>query len=388
MSTIKYWIGQHDEYPLYYHVDGKLKGTYTGIINEIAARSGCEAELVTQHNGAEITAGEAVELLRSGELDMVLGLAAASDGEYRLLSEADTGRSYTDEDIVLTGPVCVNNLVALVKADSPMAQLRDIGNFYWGIENSSMGFIKGTEFDGHTLDFNSVSECYEALDEQAVYGIFVKQSAVDYAAYVSKGMPYRVFEGVKIPYSESIYLNAKNTELNEIVEQVSAEYAILKPRDEAAYTNLLMKEYAKSGTLTYVAYTAAGIAFLLAVFTAWLFVRLKNRRLQHSAALKTLLDADPDKEMFEIDLKTGKVLAHKDFSIFESRRPGLESGSTLAKLSKEFGYDFEEHYASVGLHGNTIYKNRMIIYVDGRKLLITEEGRRVGHVLYVTLTRM
>ena len=72
--TIKYWIARNDEYPLYYRENGTQKGICGELLSKLDSAEDIELERVTAHDGAEITPLEALEMLKSGELDMVLGI--------------------------------------------------------------------------------------------------------------------------------------------------------------------------------------------------------------------------------------------------------------------------------------------------------------------------
>ena len=129
-----------------------------------------------------------------------------------------------------------------------------------------------------------------------------------------------------------------------------------------------------------------GAALLSGIIAARLFINLRSTKKLNEARLRTLLADEPERELFEIDLIKKTIHAYNDFSLFGVNPASIPNPVTLDRLSSLMGFDFSEHFKNVTLHGNTIYKNRFIIYVGGRKLCISESGKRTGHILSVTMS--
>ena len=81
-------------------------------------------------------------------------------------------------------------------------------------------------------------------------------------------------------------------------------------------------------------------------------------------------------------------LAHPDFAVFGQIPADIPNPVGLKMLSTLLGYDFVGHFADVTPHCNTIYHNRLIIHVGGKKLYLVEDGHRVGDVLYFAMTNV
>ena len=382
-GVIRYWIGSTQEYPLYYRENGSLKGLEQEFIEALALASGSEYVPVSREDGEDICAADAIDMLEEGGLDLVLGLPAG----------LDINASYV--------PIYEDALTALILADSPQAG-ELVENCYWGINSAYMPLIDGTVLEGHVLDYNNDTELFAALERGDVYGALVKRSVIDKDAWLDKKGRYREFEGFKLPCTDCVYYTSTDKELGELVVSTAEKiredlhslpdyrnetFAELLVSDNlAGYYNLAAEAYSRLNLFTILAITAGACALVFGILAAVLAGRLKTARQKEAAKLATLYDDDPEKELFELNLVSKKIYAHKGFELFGVTKKSLPNPVTLSKLSEILGYDFVDHFSQFPLHGNTIYKSRFIIHAGGRKLFITENGRRIGTTLLVTMS--
>ncbi|MCR5685931.1 MAG: hypothetical protein K6G81_11030 [Lachnospiraceae bacterium] len=381
-DTIRYWIYDTTQYPLYYRADGTTKGLWADFIGELALETGATCSPAVNESGEALTAADALDMLEEGELDLVLGLPAGLDIQAH------------------SAPVYENALTALILENSPQAG-RLVENCYWGIDSAVISLTQNTILDGHVLDFNNERELFEALDNKDVYGILVKRSLLDYNAWFGKTGRYREFEGLKLPYTDCVYYKADDPGLEETVrtvaEKIRNSYSsipdytkethteLVAADNLAAYYNLLAGADQKLGFFSVLAVAGCFLAVSFGVIAAALASKLGSERRLEAAKLATLFDGEPDKELFELNLISKKLYAYKDFEIFGVTKKSLPNPVKLEKLSNIMGFDFAGHFHDVPLHGNTIYKNRFIIHAGGRKLFIAENGRRIGSTLLVTM---
>lgn len=373
-TTVRYWIEQNEEYPLYYHENGELKGIYADLIGRIGRETGAHTVLVSERDGESLSTGDALDMLGCGELDLVLGLTQGMSDDGRLCTSA-----------------CIydNTLTAVILPDSPQLPSGNIANCYWAVDSAMLGLLEGSDFEGHTPDYRNRTQMYEALREGSVYGALVKRSTLDYEAYVGHNFEFRECAGISLPYGECVYMNTANAGLNEAVLAACDELAHKESTPGIAeYTNLLADAYASNARMNAAAYGGIACAIVLGVICAVLAVRLKRHRNREEAKMRTIFAEAPEKELFELDLRTRRLYAYRDFAIFGAPKDAVPNPVSLDDLSTILGYDMTGHFAGVREGGNTIYKNRLIIFIGGVKHYYTEEGRRVGSRLIFTMTEL
>ncbi len=270
--TIKYWIAEDDEYPLYYREDGVQKGAYAEFLKKMDSAEDIALERVAEHDGVPVSAAEALVLLREGKIDMVIGIPEDLPG-------ADlTG-------LAVSNPVYSNELTAVIAQDSPQVPADSVDTCYWGIEQEFIGMTAGTALEGHILDFNSRKELFDALDNKSIYGAIVKKSSLDHAAYVSRHFSYRYCPVISYEFKECVYTRSADEELTDAVDSICSELAkkylkgqntgengLSEPLPSDGYINLIADAYRSNTRLTAIA--CAGIAgtlffgILAAVFSS------------------------------------------------------------------------------------------------------------------------
>ena len=382
-GVIRYWIEQTNEYPLYYHGQSGLTGLYAELLDRLENENGYSPEPVTYRDGAEISAADALDMLETGELDIVLGLPEGLSDEF------------------ICYPVYENALTAIINKNSPASA--PVENCYWGIDSALIDLTSGTALEGHVLDYNGSSSLFNALDSHSVYGILVRRSLLDNYIYLEHSSGFREFTGIKLPYTDSIFIgrSADNdliTAIAAISEELKDEYSSYSIYDSstltgiggtdtlAPYYNRLADSYSKEGLSSTLAFIGMAAALVFGALSTVLFGRLRRSLKLNDSRLRTLYSEEPDKELFEIDLTSKKIYAYKDFAIFGVNPGSIPNPIKLDKLSNLLGYNFTEHYSSVSLYGNTLYKNRFILHAGGKKLYISESGKRTGTTLTVTMT--
>lgn len=369
-QSIKYWISQNDEYPFYYHRDSIYRGTWVDFVENLSEITGRDTELITERDGQEISASEALDMLDVGELDMVLGMPGEICG--------DSGR-------ICSQGVSGSELTAYILEGSPQAGVGDYANCYWAIDSSLKDILNGTPFEGHTLDYADRTQLYEALERGDVYGVIDKRGEFDYDAFVGRDFKYRQCIGVSVPYTECAYVRKGDDELLAAVNEASD---MAKQSAGLGYTNLLADSYAKSAGFEKATYTLGIAAFVLAAGCAVLAVKLRQNRSRADAKLRTVIAGEASKELLELNLNNGKLYSYNDFAIFGERGRELPNPVKLTELTELTGYDFVSHYSGVSKHIKTKYSGRMIIHIGGVKLFVAEEGVRTGHILMLTFTRL
>ena len=379
---IRYWISGTDEYPLCYHEDGDIAGIYPELISRLEAETGKKAQRVRENDGAELCAADALDMLETGELDLVLGLPEGLSGEHICVGIYD------------------NVLTAVIEKSSPMTGM--VENCYWGIDTPLLPLTEGTRLEGHVLDYNGTSTLFNALETGMVYGILVKRSILDDYTRTSSASGFAEYSGIKLPYRDSIYINSGASELAGPVKAIAGEledkYGHISLYNEgdifgvgvndasATYYNRLNEAYSDLTAYKGTALIGVAAAVILACVAAYFGVSLKKAKKLNEARMRTLLADEADKELFEIDLAAQKIYAYKDFTLFGVRPGSIPNPIKLDKLSDMLGYDFTGHYSKVPMYGSTLYKNRFIIYAGGKRLYITENGKRTGNILAVTMT--
>lgn len=382
-GVIRYWIEQTNEYPLYYNYKSELTGLYVDLLHRLENENEYETQLVTSRDGVEISAADALDMLETGDLDIVLGLPEGLTDDFECF------------------PVYENVLTAVINKNSPSSA--PVENCYWGIDSALLKITSDTALEGHVLDYNGCSSLFDALKTHSVYGILVRRSMLD--NYINSGhsSDFHEFTGIKLPYTDSIYISrSADTELVSAVNRISKElkdeysyYSIYNTSTItgiggndtlAPYYNKLVDSYSKENLSSTLAVIGIAAAVVFAALSAWLFGKLKKSGKLNDTRLRTLYGEEPDKELFEIDLVSKKIYAYKDFTILGVNPGSIPNPIKLDKLSSLLGYNFTEHYASVDLFGNTLYKNRFILHAGGKKLYIAEAGKRTGTILTVTMT--
>ncbi|MBR5968187.1 MAG: hypothetical protein IK001_06270 [Lachnospiraceae bacterium] len=388
--TIKYWIAGENEYPLYYREGGARKGAWAEFLQRLAD-AGVKAEYVKEHDGAALTAAEALDLLRSGELDIIPGMPA------ELLAGEDGA--------IAASPVIYRNeLTAVIRKDSPEVPADSVDSCYWGIEQAYLGLIEGTALDGHTLDFNNRSEMYAALKNDSIYGAIVKRSSSDYAAYVGKHFDHVPCPVISIPYGECVFMRADGGEINglinEICDELAEKYIRLGYGEESAadgtvytgtgdgYAGLLAKAYDTNSILTVISCAGVAGTLILGILAAAVSSKHRKQKSLERVKLASFAADNPAKELYELDIKKQELYAYDDFAVFGQVPADIPNPVDLKLLSTLLGYDFTAHFADVTPHCNTIYHNRLIIHVGGKKLYLAEDGHRVGDVLYFAMTNV
>ncbi|MCR5324025.1 MAG: hypothetical protein K6E85_12225 [Lachnospiraceae bacterium] len=382
-GVIRYWIEQTNEYPLYYRSNSGLNGLYIDFLQRLETENGYEPELVTARDGVEISAADALDMLETGDLDIVFGLPEGLNTE------------------LICFPVYENVLTAVINKDSPDSA--PVENCYWGVDSALLELTRDTTLEGHVLDYNGCSSLFEALDNRSVYGILVRRSLLDNFVNSEKSSDFHEFSGIKLAFTDSIYINASadadlisvtRSTAKELQEQYSP-YSIYNSLTVtgiggndtlAPYYNKLVDSYHKAELTSILATAGIAAAVVFAALSVWLWRRLKRTRKLNEARLGTLFGEEPDKELFEIDLSSKKIYAYNDFALLGVNPGSIPNPIKLDRLSNILGYNFTEHYAGVSLFGNTIYKNRFILHAGGKKLYIAESGKRTGTILTVTMT--
>lgn len=375
-NVIRYWIEDSEEYPLFYHRNGEPEGIFADILAQIEERSGCRTERVMLNGDEPVGTADAIDMLACGQLDLAFGLPSEI--------------TYNMSDAVCASETVYDNaLTALILPDSPQITAENIGNCYWGADSAVMPMLDGTAVDGHTLDFSVRNELIEALEAQDIYGAIVRRSAIDYDIFAGHEYRFREYEKFSIPYSECICMNSANTGLNELVNELCSEAVVREHTfSSSEYANIIMNTKRQNTVNGYLAFGGIAISVILAVMCTFLAARGRRRRRNDEARLMAMIADNPDKELFELDLTRQKIKAYSGFSVFKDAPAEIPSEVTLKELSELLGFDFVEHYATVRRAGATVYKNRFIIYVGGHKQYIAEDGRRIGHMLFFTMTNV
>ncbi len=387
--TIKYWIAGENEYPLYYREGGAQKGAWAEFLQRLED-AGVKAEYVKEHDGAVLTAADALDLLRNGELDMIPGMPA------ELVAE--------DGTITASPVIYRNELTAVIRKDSPEVPADSVNSCYWGIEQAYLDLIAGTALDGHTLDFNSRSEMYKALKTDGIYGALVKRSSIDHEAYVGGHFDYAPCPVIAIPYGECVFMRADggeiNTLINEICDGLAEKYlklgydtesgpeGVITAGTGAGYAGLLSKAYDTNSLLTVVSCAGVAGTLIFGILAAAISSKHRKQKRLERVKLASFAADNPAKELYELDIKKQELYAYDDFAVFGNLPTDIPNPVDLKLLSTLLGYDFSAHFADVTPHCNTIYHNRLIIHVGGKKLYLAEDGHRVGDVLYFAMTNV
>lgn len=411
--TIKYWVSADDEYPFLYTEQGTQKGVYADVLSALTEAGGVKAERVSAADGVAIDADDALELLRGGELDIVFG---AADSGRHAAADRPGLRAFRAGDDVFT---------ALIRKDATQVPLEDVENCYWAIQSEYKGIIDGMTLMDHTIDVNTRAELEQTLRSGDVYGILVPRSCIDYHALVEGAFEFKEYEGIKIPIYRNIYLrdtltaegntadgstaegnsaasagrqSALPANCADIIAKVCETASERYDREDmlATYTNELIEVKTQGRITTGLAIGGCSLALVFGVLAAVLAA--KNRRgAQHEKAkLAAVMAGEENKELFELNLKTKKLVAYDGFQVFGEAGKALKETADrypkgavpLAALDELTGFSFTEHYGGVSLHGSSIYRNRMIIHAGGKKIYITEEGRRVGETLLFVMTNV
>ncbi len=388
--TIKYWISRENEYPLYYREGGALKGAWAEFLQELED-AGIKTEYVGAHDGAALTAADALDLLRSGELDMIPGMPA------ELLTSGAEG-------LEASTVIYRNELTAVIKKDSPEVPADSVDACYWGIEQALLGLTEGTALDGHTLDFNSRAEMYKALKGDGIYGAIIKRSSLDYEAYVDGHFDLAPCPVIALPYGECVLMRAGGGEVNELIgglcDRLAEKYIKLGYNTEngtdgvitagtgAGYAGLLSKSYDTNSVLTVVSCAGVAGTLIFGILAAVVSAKHRKQKRLERVKLASFVADNPAKELYELDIKKRELYAYDDFAVFGNLPTDIPNPVDLKLLSTLLGYDFVAHFADVTPHCNTIYHNRLIIHVGGKKLYLAEDGHRVGEVLYFAMTNL
>lgn len=373
-SVIRYWMPGQESCPQYYRVNGEPEGIYPEMFRQLE-NSGFRTERVIYKGDALLDAGGALEMLANGEIEMVLGLSQSEN---------------VADSVIRTDVIYADSLAAVILKDSPQVPRELAGNYYWGALSSCMHLLDGTALEGHTLDYIDSRELKQALANGDIYGAVLRRSEIDYRARIAGSFDCAEYEGFEQPYNECIYLNGRNTELNSLVtsagEELARKYASDSQTRLAQYVNTLSKVSRSAKISTTAAYCGCALAVILAAAVTALGSKLKKRSRLEAAKLKVLYDAEPDKELFELDLKHNRITAYKGFKTFRIEEGALPDTVSLDCLSEELGYDFKKHFSGIAHSGMNSYSNRMIIYRMGRKLYIEEKGRKIGGRVLITMT--
>lgn len=382
---VKYWVSNQNEYPFWTD-----DGVCTKVLEAICAETGCAAEKVESYDGEPVDAARAVELLNSGAIDIAFGIPGSMGAGLSVVEYEDT-------------------LAALILTDSPMIPYENVESCYWAVENELTAVIEETILGGHTIDVNTQAELTAQLESGSVYGILVPRSSIEYGLFVEGKLEYKEYEGIKIPYNKCICVsNSQSAGIyeqgiisrDEIADLIAETVAEAGEESEgtdrlAVYTNELAEVKGGFTAAKTVAVAGCALALFLAVLCAVLASKLKKIKTREKAKLGAVMGGEDNKEMFELDLKTKKLVAYDGFRIFggdnviaQTAKEKNTDTFSLAQLDEMTGFGFTEHYAGVSPRGNTIYHNRMIIHVGGRKIYITEEGRRVGGTLVLVMTNV
>lgn len=394
-STIKYWIGQHDGYPLYYGANGEKTGAWTEFAAELSKLAGRDTELVTMRDGQAVNASEALDMLACGELDLVLGMPR------EMWERSEAAKSGEGAGWTASCGIYRSELTGYILKDSPQAGERDFENCYWAIDSALKDMLQNTAFDGHTVDFADRMQLYEALEKGDVYGVIDTRSGFDYAAFVGHSFKYGQCAAVSIPYTECAYVRTGDEELLAFVNEACDNTAgklrtrldIYGHADgatvlERGYVNLLAESEARASGYETASFALGGATIVLAVICAVLAGKLRMHRKLEEAKLRTLLAENSTKELLELDLRGRVMRSYNNFAIFGERGRELPNPVKLSELSELLGYDFAAHYGNVSTHISRRYTNRLIIHVGGEKLYIAEEGVRIGKTLMLTMTKM
>ena len=181
-GVMRYWIEQTNEYPLYYYGKSGLTGLYSELLNRLNDEYGYETELITKHDDAEISAADALDMLETGDLDIVLGLPEGLSDDF------------------LSYPVYENVLTAVINKNSPASA--PVENCYWGIDSALLGMTSDTALEGHVLDYNGCSSLFNALESHSVFGILVRRSLLDNYVNSRRSSDFHEFTGIKLPYTD------------------------------------------------------------------------------------------------------------------------------------------------------------------------------------------
>ncbi|MBO7352942.1 MAG: hypothetical protein J6U61_01640 [Lachnospiraceae bacterium] len=388
--TIKYWISGEDEYPLYYREGGTQKGAWAEFLKKLED-AGVHAEYVKEHDGAAITAADAIDLLQRGELDMIPGMPA----------ELIAGK---EDTIAASGVIYRNELTAVIKKGDPEVPADSVDSCYWGIEQAYLALTEGTALDGHTLDFNTRKEMYAALKGDSIYGALIKRSSQDYEAYVGGRFSFEPCPVIAVPYGECVFMRADGGEINGLINEICDELAEKYLRlgyekehgadgtahsgTEAGYAGLLAKAYDTNSVLTVVSCAGVAGTLVFGIMAAALSAKHRKHKKLERVKLASFAADNPAKELYELDIKKQELYAYDNFAVFGSVPADIPNPVSLKLLSTLLGYDFTAHFADVTPHCSTIYHNRLIIHVGGKKMYLAEDGHRVGDVLYFAMTNV
>lgn len=386
--TVKYWIEGENEYPFYYTEHGVKTGWFADILDAVGKETGLATERITVANGEPIDAPTALEMLKMGDLDIVFGVPEALNTD-----------AVKDRGIAEAG-VYSDKMTALIRKDSPMISVDDTENCYWAIKSDYSDIIQGSGLADHTVDVNTTEELEAVLKSGEVYGILVPRSSVDYSVLIDKAFEYKEYEGIKYSFAKGIYtrdIRTKGTESgipdelikNIIEEEIRTNDSRRNPSDELAiYANTLAEVNAGAQLMTGLAIGGCSLMLVFGVLCAAFVSKLRRQKECEKAKLGAIMSGEPNKELCELNLKTNMLTAYENFKVFGDIGLQLDSTVRLDRLSDITGFDFCGHFAGGSMHGSNLYRNRMIIHLGGRKLYITEEGRRVGNTLIFVMTNV
>lgn len=323
----------------------------------------------------EINANDALSFLENGEIEVVFGLTE----QY---CRGKITASCTIFDSCLTA-------VSLWKNDD--ISQADADKCYWGIENPLQELLCGTPFDGHTIDFGSGYELEKALSNGDVYGILVRKEDISAKLLNGEATDFKVLP-MRISYKGCILMNIEDENVRKLLENSCMEYAKthdITDYESAQYPNMLSSTLVVRDRLTAGLIVTGMLLLLLATAAIYLFYRLKKTVEYDEKKISTLLMADPDKELFEVNLETNTIYAYKNFALLgENETSNLKNPVDIGELSKEFGMDFAMHFAEGINTVNHTYRNRLVLHRRGKKMLLSENGKVTGNILLITITEV
>ncbi len=217
-ETFTYALLSDGCFPLYWENAGEAYGILPELFELWEMLTGISAERVTVMNDAE-----AVSRMEEGELVLLAGMAENGEG---------------DEELVFAEPFGMTELVA-VRSDAELERLEkegllqpymdereQIAYSYWGTVSPLLPLIAGTEFDGHTVAFESEAELLKALKEGIIGGALVERGVYE-AQPVDAAI--RKMPGFALAIPSSLAFYYENDTMNELMEKLLHVYELLYP---------------------------------------------------------------------------------------------------------------------------------------------------------------
>lgn len=382
-DCIYFAIGDATDYPFsYINEAGEVSGSYSDIFTYFKDALKIDFEMV-EFADYQLALGE----LEENNIQILTGMLIASEEQPRILEEE---LLFDSKNITFSDPITNNKIILVGRSDDIAFTTKTILNYYWGIEERYLPIVKDTDFDGHTIEYNSSNDLIQAVNGDELQGMLIKESSYNY--YVDnllKNSDNYVLE-YSYPVEERFTYNAENVILNQLLDNLLNMY--LETYDVTSSDFMAADVFKEDDTskkhviaiTTYVLGLAATVLIIFSVFNNIKTHRTRKKRIRDLENRLTI-KPDVDYEKFYIDLKQGRIISNKHFSSMLRKRK--RKSLRLNELSELTGYDYELHYKNIVFLGEENFSEEYALYVDGEKRHFLENGVYDNGFLVTVLTK-